>query len=182
MDLSALFGGEGTVNPLAMVERVFQQVVDQLARTEGFAPTGNEPPDELIAVALGNRLARLVVDDQLPGAGGRRSSAHEADLDDPLLDELLERNLALAAALGACDCWGQEPGCPICDGAGGPGWLPPDSQLFAAYVYPAMRAASRSGRGPAGPARRNNPNQQEKDHVRHDGRRVVRRPDGVVRP
>lgn len=170
MDLSALFGGEGTVNPLAMVERVFQQVVDQLARTEGFALAGDEPPDELIAVALGNRLARMVADDRSPA--GRRAPVYDAgaDLDDPLLDELLERNLALAAALGACDCWGQEPGCPICDGLGGPGWLPPDSQLFAAYVYPAMRAASRAGLGPAGSARHKNPNQQEKDDVRHHGR------------
>jgi hypothetical protein len=170
MDLSALFGGEGTVNPLAMVERVFQQVVDQLARTDGFSPDGDAPTEELVAVALGNRLARMVADGRSPA--GRRAPAYDAatDLDDPLLDELLERNLALAAALGACDCWGQEPSCPICDGMGGPGWIPPDSQLFAAYVYPAMRAAYRAGMGPTGSARRNNPNKQEKDDVRHHGR------------
>jgi hypothetical protein len=159
MDLSALFGGEGTVNPLAMVERVFKQVVDELARTEAVAD--GTPPDELIAVALGNRLARMVADDRLPGAPraiGPGSAG--ADLDDPFVDELLERNLALAAALGACDCWGQERNCPICDGVGGPGWLPPDRQLFAAYVYPAMRAMSRGNRH----------NKQEKDHVRDDAR------------
>jgi hypothetical protein len=167
MDLSALFGQE-TVNPLAIVERVFQQVVDQLARTEGVADTDGSPPDELIAVALGNRLARMIVDDQSSGSADWHGL--DRSQDDLAFDELVDRNLALAAALGACDCWGQESGCPVCDGAGGPGWLPPDRQLFAAYVYPAMRAVARTGGLPNGAARRNNNHHKEDGYVGNHAR------------
>lgn len=187
MDLGALLGG-GTLNPLALLERVFQQVVDQLARTEGFADNDERPPDELIAVALGKRLARMIVDDQSATvASASASGAAAADWDGQdwggpddgqdlgqgglaLDDELLDRNLALAAALGACDCWGQESGCTVCDGAGGPGWLPPDRQLFAAYVYPAMRAVAREGGLPNGAAPPNHNHQKENGYVRDDAR------------
>jgi hypothetical protein len=175
MDLSSLFGSN-SVNPLAVVERVFQEVVDQLAGTEGFTASDGRPPEELIAVALGGRLARMIVDDQSLGGRsvtGPTARHHPGPVLDPAVDdvtfnELVDRNLALAAALGACDCWGQQPDCPICDGVGGPGWLPPDRHLFAAYVYPAMRAVARNGGPPARAARRNNHHQEEKDHVRHN--------------
>ena len=48
----------------------------------------------------------------------------------------------LAAALGACDCWGEELHCPFCEGYGVPGWVTPDRRLFAELVYPAVRALS----------------------------------------
>lgn len=171
MDLSALFGGSGGLNPLSLLESIFQQVVNQLAREENFAG-GDRPPEELIASALGQRIARMIMEDQSPQAiRGRHLAPVFADDglddDDPAYDEeLADRNLSLAAALGACDCWGQEDGCPVCDGIGGPGWLPPDRQLFAAYVYPAMRAVQRAG-GPPHGARNNNHQQEESGHVRH---------------
>jgi hypothetical protein len=67
----------------------------------------------------------------------RLSSAHEG---------LADTNLVLAAALGACDCWGQDPECPICSGEGSAGWTEPDARLYAEYVEPAARryAAERS--------------------------------------
>jgi hypothetical protein len=64
---------------------------------------------------------------------GYESAAHEA---------LVDRNLLLAAALGACECWGEDPACADCGGGGAAGWLPPDPELFAAYVVPAVRRAS----------------------------------------
>src|SRR5688500_15458651 len=53
-------------------------------------------------------------------------------------EELLDRNSSLAAALGACDCWGAAPHCPICEGEGSPGWMLPDRELFKVYVQPAL--------------------------------------------
>jgi len=183
MDLSTLFGGQGTLNPLALLERIFQQVVDQLARDDSFAGFDDKPPEDLIAAALGKRLARMIVDDQSPSpvrwsdpeAGYGDQPGGPLDDDPAYDDELADRNLTLAAALGACDCWGQDDGCPVCEGVGGPGWLPPDRQLFAAYVYPAMRAIGRAGGSPGGPSgpnghARSNHQREESSYVRHDGR------------
>lgn len=58
---------------------------------------------------------------------------------------LQTRNLVLAAALGACDCWGENPDCVDCSGQGTPGWEDPDPLLFREFVSPAIkRARSRS--------------------------------------
>jgi hypothetical protein len=122
MDLTALLG-RGLSDHLALAERVITQVVDRLAEDEVFG-AGDESPAERIAMALGNRLSRLVRDEE-------SSSAR--------YEELVERNIALASALGACDCWGENTDCPICDGEGRAGWLPPDPHLFATYVQPVAR-------------------------------------------
>jgi hypothetical protein len=128
MDLSALLG-RGLTDHLALVERAVAQVVERVANDESSV-AGDETPAERIAVALGNRLARLVFDEESASAR---------------YDELVERNIALASALGACDCWGEQADCPICDGEGGPGWLPPDGQLFARYVRPVVRTPVQPG-------------------------------------
>jgi hypothetical protein len=174
MDLTALIGG-GSVDFFALLERAFDQMALELARHEGVPGLGQEPPEELLAAAVGNRLARMIVAERSPralrpgtwdAAGGALPTGHEdrarsghepwrpsgsspahdvevvgttrAGLEAD--DELAERNLALAEALGACDCWGQDPRCHICEGEGGPGWILPDRQLFATYVQPAIRA------------------------------------------
>jgi hypothetical protein len=54
-------------------------------------------------------------------------------------ETLTDRNVLLAAALGACECWGEDPECRDCAGSGAPGWIPPDPELFAEYVGPALR-------------------------------------------
>ncbi|WP_116948896.1 hypothetical protein [Jiangella endophytica] len=54
-------------------------------------------------------------------------------------DGMDELPAVLAAALGACVCWGQDPGCPVCAGRGGSGWSDPDRELYAEYVAPAVR-------------------------------------------
>jgi hypothetical protein len=125
MDLTALLG-RGLTDHLALAERVLAQVVDRVTSDESFV-AGDETPAERIAHALSNRLARRVVDEESASAR---------------YEELVERNIALASALGACDCWGESPRCPICDGEGRPGWLPPDRQLFATYVSPVVRSRS----------------------------------------
>jgi hypothetical protein len=77
-------------------------------------------------------VGRLATD--TPGGGqpwvvtSDESSAHEA---------LVDRNVLLAAALGACDCWGQDPECLTCSGKGSAGWIQPERRLYEEYVEPA---------------------------------------------
>jgi hypothetical protein len=66
----------------------------------------------------------------------------------------------VAAALGACDCWGTDDGCPTCGGDGSAGWVEPDAELFRLFVGPAFArmnaataaapaaSADRTDRGP----------------------------------
>jgi len=51
---------------------------------------------------------------------------------------LSERNFVLAAALGACTCWGEDAACAFCDGQGSAAWMSPDPELFDVYVRPAV--------------------------------------------
>ena len=130
-------------DPLALVGRVLEQVVNQLAPDDVQAGVGETTADELLATALGNRLARIIGGDDDPA----QTDGSETDGSPDWLThyhELLDRNSAVAGALGACDCWGQHRDCPVCDGAGTPGWALPDERLFAAYVQPAVSAATQS--------------------------------------
>jgi len=176
MDLSALIGGGGSVDFFALLERAFDQMARELARHEGVPGLGQQPPEELLATAVGNRLARMIVAERTPralkpgtwDAGGALPNGHEdparvghgpwhpngsspdhivevvgatrVESGEVADDEAAERILALAEALGACDCWGQDPRCQVCEGEGGPGWILPDRQQFATYVQPAIRA------------------------------------------
>ncbi|NUO07654.1 MAG: hypothetical protein HUU08_03085 [Candidatus Brocadia sp.] len=53
---------------------------------------------------------------------------------------LMERNDALASALGACPyCWGEDAVCEMCHGKGVPGAYVPNTNAFVEYVLPAVR-------------------------------------------
>jgi hypothetical protein len=55
-------------------------------------------------------------------------------------EHLRAHNDACAAALGACYlCWGEDTHCPVCHGAGRPGYALPDRQLLSQLVAPAWR-------------------------------------------
>lgn len=70
------------------------------------------------------------------------------------LGALRARSDTLAYALGACPaCWGDELGCEVCGGRGRPGAWPPDPELFAEFVQPALRRLSRGRARPATPDR-----------------------------
>ena len=130
-------------DPLALVERVIEQAVSQLMPPEALAETGDGSADDALATALGNGLARMIAGDEFETSGPHdREPAPEWVAHD---HELLDRNRTVAAALGACDCWGSRPDCPICAGAGAPGWALPDERLFAAYVLPAVSALAPAG-------------------------------------
>jgi hypothetical protein len=75
---------------------------------------------------------------KIPGS----QSDHDDRVDRITYNELVHRNSMVAAALGACDCWGERANCPLCNGVGSPGWLPPDENLFEIYVRPVVHQYS----------------------------------------
>lgn len=50
----------------------------------------------------------------------------------------VDTNILLAAALGACECWGLRANCDQCQGQGSAGWTQPDPELFEEFVRPAI--------------------------------------------
>jgi hypothetical protein len=111
-----------TTSELAAVETLLLKV---LPDPRGFA--------ERVLGELTERLATAP-----PGDGSNVVPGHESAAGAALAD----RNVLLAAALGACECWGDNPGCPDCGGAGTAGWKPPDPELYVEYVAPAVRHTS----------------------------------------
>ena len=83
---------------------------------------------ERVVQQLLDRLAATAPDGS--AAGGPYPIVNQA---------LLDRNAMLAAAVGACECWGEDPRCAVCAGNGAAGWSPPDPALYAAYIRPARR-------------------------------------------
>jgi hypothetical protein len=66
------------------------------------------------------------------------SETRDADSDQLAADT----TLVLAAALGACDCWGMTADCSVCAGVGTSGWTEPDVELFREFVGPALARMS----------------------------------------
>lgn len=64
--------------------------------------------------------------------------------DDAPHDVVVECNMLLAAALGACRCWGMQSTCPLCQGRGSSGWVEPEHDLFQEFVGPAAERLSKS--------------------------------------
>ncbi|MGP3945498.1 MULTISPECIES: hypothetical protein [Streptomyces] len=134
LDLDALIG---------QVLRDQGPLIDQLLAhlAEYFAPDGAAPASLTSANDLVATIARNWSTPAASGAAEpiaevaeqRRSCSH---------DSVVDRNLLLAAAVGACDCWGDDPDCPICGGEGTSAWMAPDRHLFAEYIYPAVRSLS----------------------------------------
>jgi len=143
-DMDALLG-RAIGDPRILCGRILEHVLERFAY-EYAASDPERPPEEAIAVALGDRLAEMIVGPKESAPTNGHIDSRWAEQPEPY-DELFERDAALAAALGACDCWGQDAHCPLCRGAGGPGWTLPDRQLFAEYVYPALRALPKRDNG-----------------------------------
>jgi hypothetical protein len=69
------------------------------------------------------------------------------------LGRLQSRSEKLALALGACPvCWGEDPVCLQCEGAGQAGWTQPDPAAFAVAVEPALRKRASAGAADSAPA------------------------------
>jgi hypothetical protein len=76
-------------------------------------------------------------------------------------------NIVLAAALGACECWGMEADCDLCQGQGSAGWTQPGPELFEEFVRPATE------RLPATPPRNGKQHDRPGPDDDHDGHQTV---------
>jgi hypothetical protein len=131
--------GRVSLDTSVIMDRVFAQLAQRVA-SQGIPPEfAGMSPEDLIASAAADWIGRML----LPGADEpievRSSVAPDREPALPGYDELLERNAELAAALGACECWGDDEDCPDCYGEGGSGWLRPDRRLYAHYVHQAVK-------------------------------------------
>jgi hypothetical protein len=102
--------GAALLNEEALVELLATRLLQFL----GFGPPGEEPA---------------------PAAAPAGPGPEEMHA---LFDELAAWNHRVAGAVGACDCWGELPGCRICGGRGAPGWMIPDREAFDVVVRPAL--------------------------------------------
>jgi hypothetical protein len=96
-------------------------------------------------MGFAERVFQQMVDRMATEVPGGASPAHGAANGSIAHDALADRNVLLAAAVGACDCWGVNPGCAICSGEGSAGWLEPDARLYAEFVEPAVRRSGSPG-------------------------------------
>ena len=96
---------------------------------------------------FGQRLVEQVVDRlgtvSVPGTGPPRTVP--GTLADEQ-EEAQDRQILLAAALGACECWGSDPECRSCGGDGMSGWHVPDAQLYEEFVTPAISRLAQAAR------------------------------------
>ncbi len=93
----------------------------------------DQPPKQIRA-----QLLQSLVEQQNRRAKSESRDSEELERCRAQLDAARRRNREIAAALGACPCFGA-PRCRHCGGAGAPGTYPPDSRAFAAYVEPVLR-------------------------------------------
>lgn len=55
------------------------------------------------------------------------------------METLVKINQDMAAALGSCpECWGENPGCTVCNGNGIPGWKESSPSYFDSYIAPVI--------------------------------------------
>ena len=112
-------------DPAAFAERLVEQLITRWA--------GGDLP----------AAARVVVQ----GEAETRDSGIDTGIDPVAADT----TLLLAAALGACDCWGMRSDCSVCAGEGTSGWTEPDVELFREFVRPALVRLSADQKPPASP-------------------------------
>ena len=108
-----------TTTELGELEALLERV---LPDPRGFA--------ELVFEQIVERLTMQVPDASAAVVDSYDAAAYQA---------LVDRNMILAAAVGACDCWGYESDCPLCAGAGSAGWTQPDAGLFGEFIEPAVQ-------------------------------------------
>lgn len=115
-------------DPRGFAGRLLEQAITQYGQ---FAPR-----------AAATYYAAATAEDITPGDTVIVADEWTADTVSP------DINVLLAAALGACECWGLLVDCDLCQGRGSAGWIQPDPDLFEEFVRPALaRLPSRPTRG-----------------------------------
>jgi hypothetical protein len=150
-------------DPTLFLRRIMERT---LAKSPHLGSTlmgqDNNAAEDLLVEVLSDRVAEMFeMDDSSKSV--REEESSESELDEgsnincsPTMlahyNWLVKKNHVLAAALGACDCWGEIANCPSCHEWGKPGWRLPNKRLFAYFVRPAIKAvnwlrASKIGEG-----------------------------------
>jgi hypothetical protein len=116
-------------NPRGFAQRVLLQLMAQFGESaEPGASTFNSTASAFYTAATQEDFAasNVVITPEQPDAD----------------DAPAGTNLLLAAALGACECWGLRADCDLCQGAGSAGWTDPVPELFDEFVGPALAKLS----------------------------------------
>jgi hypothetical protein len=102
-------------DPRGFAGRLLQQAITQYGLLDQHAPTAFYAAED---ATLGGDfiVADQWAEDQTP----------------------VDTNSLLAAALGACECWGLRAHCGLCQGWGSAGWTQPNPELFEEFVRPAI--------------------------------------------
>ncbi len=111
-----------------------------LLQALGGGADGSVTAESLLSELAGDDPAlALMTKLVLEGGASEIDPPPPTDTDLGELEELRERNEALAAALGACfACWGTDIFCTHCGGEGRPGAAAPEPHLFRQLVAPAV--------------------------------------------
>jgi hypothetical protein len=117
-------------DPTGFGRRLLLQVMarlGQLAEPDGGVSFAGAKASYTAATAEDVTASETIIESDQPAADGT----------------LIDVNMPLAAALGACDCWGLWADCLVCQGQGSAGWTEPDPELFEEFVQPALAKLSR---------------------------------------
>ena len=140
------------LDALTLVSRVVERAAQKCGAMApaALALEEGQREDMLVDTLAGQLVGYLGMGgdggDSRPGS----TAAAEGDLERICADQLA-RNRRLARALGACDCWGELPGCDLCGGYGTPGWRRPHRASFDALVRPVIRRMQHATRRGASP-------------------------------
>lgn len=63
----------------------------------------------------------------------------ESAYPDDAKESTAAQTLLIAAALGACDCWGRRPDCPACSGEGQILFFTPEASLYEQFILPVAK-------------------------------------------
>jgi hypothetical protein len=103
---------------------------------EAFETMGIDIPSKLKTVLLAQqKMAEARPRKSTRNISGLRKKMAYLKAENEALTSHLEN---LAGALGACDCWGLNEACKICEGKGRSGFFMPDQTCFDHYVAPLL--------------------------------------------
>ena len=128
--------GNGNVSMEGLLEQIkdpqtkmlAQLLVKQKNQSESYpAEQGNAPGHTTAQIRQEDMRKLIKMNRELIAALKSLTKEHE---------QLKKLNKTVAEAMGACECWGQDAGCAICNGNGKPGHLPINEASFTKFVQP----------------------------------------------
>jgi hypothetical protein len=146
-EMLAQLGQQGQADPVMnlLTQYLTQRQTDAASAIDG-RPDADEGEDEAVIEPVASRLSAQRTQKMAQAVTQLRQKFTALYQE---LEELREKNDALAEALGACHlCWGEDTNCQICRGQGRSGANLPDRKLFAQLVAPALRRLAKQERAP----------------------------------